>query len=71
LDDGLCESFNGRVRDECLNLNEFASSEQALQTIDAWQFDCYERRPHGALRHLTPGAYGKAGQKRSLDAANF
>ena len=33
-DNGLCESFNGRLRDECLNVNEFASIDAARQRID-------------------------------------
>ncbi len=70
-DNGLCESFNGRLRDECLNVNEFESIDQARQKIEAWRIDYNEQRPHGALGHLTPSEYAKAGQKRSLQAAEF
>ena len=70
-DNGLCESFNGRLRDECLNVNEFVSIEHARQRIEAWRVDYNEHRPHGALGHLTPSEYAKVGQKRSPDAADF
>ena len=70
-DNGLCESFNGRLRDECLNVNEFVSIEQARQKIEAWRVDYDERRPHGALGHLTPSEYAKAGQRQSVEAATF
>ena len=48
-DNGLCESFNGRLRDECLNVNEFESIDHARQKIEAWRIDYNEQRPHGAL----------------------
>ena len=70
-DNGLCESFNGRLRDECLNVNEFVSIDQAKQRIEAWRIDYNEHRPHGALGHLTPSEFAKAGQKRSTEAADF
>ena len=70
-DNGLCESFNGRLRDECLNVNEFESIDQARQKIEVWRIDYNEQRPHGALGHLTPSEFAKAGQKRSLEAATF
>ncbi len=61
-DNGLCESFNGRLRDECPNVNEFASIEHARQVIEAWRRDYNERRPHGSLGHLTPSEFAKQGQ---------
>jgi putative transposase len=70
-DNGLCESFNGRLRDECLNVNEFISIDAARQRIEAWRVDYNDHRPHGALGHLTPSEYAKSGQKRSAEAADF
>lgn len=70
-DNGLCESFNGRLRDECLNVNEFTSLDAARQAIEAWRIDYNERRPHGALGHLTPSEFAKAGQKRTSEATVF
>ena len=53
-DNGLCESFNGRLRDECLNVNEFESIKQAREKIEAWRIDYNEQRPHRALGRHTP-----------------
>ena len=53
-DNGLCESFNGRLRDECLNVNEFKTLEDAQRIIEAWRYDYNEYRPHGSLGNLTP-----------------
>ena len=58
-----------RVR--TLNVNEFASIDEARQRIEAWRIDYNEHRPHGALGHLTPSEYVKTGQKRSAEAAVF
>jgi len=48
------ESFNGRLRDECLNVEQFASVADAQAKIEAWRVDYNQRRPHGSLGHLTP-----------------
>jgi transposase InsO family protein len=48
------ESFNGRRRDECLNVEQFASVADAQAKIEAWRVDYHQRRPHGSLGHLTP-----------------
>lgn len=36
-DNGLCEPFNGRLRDGCLNTHEFGSLERAKRIIEAWR----------------------------------
>ena len=48
------ESFNGRLRDECLNVHQFASLAEAQTIIEAWRMDYNHHRPHGSLGHLTP-----------------
>lgn len=68
-DNTLCESFNGRLRDECLNVHEFESIEQARQVIEAWRVDYNEHRPHGALGHLTPSECARSGQKVGAEGA--
>jgi putative transposase len=68
-DNALCESFNGRLRDECLNVNEFVSIAHAKQVIEAWRKDYNEHRPHGSLGNLTPDEYAQISQKRNLKAA--
>lgn len=56
-DNGLCESFNGRLRDECLNVHEFKTIEDARQIIEAWRCDYNEYRPHSSLGNLTPNEF--------------
>ena len=50
------ESFNGRLRDECLNLHWFRSVADARQIVEAWRLD-NRARPHSALGGLTPEEY--------------
>ena len=49
-DNGLCESFNGRLRDECLNTNEILSIAHAKEIIEAWRHDYNEHRPRRVSR---------------------
>jgi putative transposase len=48
------ESFNGRVRDELLNIEEFGSLLEAEVVVEAWRIEYNTYRPHGALGGLTP-----------------
>jgi putative transposase len=48
------ESFNGRVRDELLNIEEFGSLLEAEVIVEAWRIEYNTYRPHGALGGLTP-----------------
>ena len=48
------KSFNGKLRDECLNEALFATLRDARQTLEEWQEDYNWRRPHSALGNLTP-----------------
>jgi putative transposase len=48
------ESFNGRVRDELLNIEEFGSLLEARVVVETWRIEYNTDRPHGALRGLTP-----------------
>jgi len=48
------ESFNGRVRDELLNIEEFGSLLEAHVVIEAWRIEYNTYRPHSALGGLTP-----------------
>jgi len=48
------ESFNGRLRDECLNETLFTSKAQARAVLAAWRQDCNTIRPHSKLGGRTP-----------------
>lgn len=53
------ESFNGRLRDECLNEHWFPNLLQARTIIETWRREYNEERPKKALSGLTPAAYAK------------
>jgi transposase InsO family protein len=53
------ESFNGRLRDECLNEHWFPSLLHARTEIERWRREYNEERPKKALGGLTPAAYAK------------
>jgi putative transposase len=54
MQNGFVESFNGRLRDECLNEHLFANLNEARQIIEAWRQDYNTQRPHSSLNGLTP-----------------
>ena len=56
-DNCFIESFNGSLRDECLNVHWFESMEEATERIEAWRIDYNESRPHQALREETPAEF--------------
>lgn len=56
-DNGLIESFNGRLRDEFLNVHEFVAMHDVREKLKAWQEDCNTGRPHGSLGRLTPSEF--------------
>jgi len=53
-ENGMIESFNGRLRDECLNVNEFVTLDDVRKILKAWRHDYNHCRPHGSLGNLTP-----------------
>lgn len=53
------ESFNGKLRDECLNETLFSSLAEARETLEAWQEDYNNHRPHSALGNLTPREFAE------------
>jgi putative transposase len=54
MQNGFVESFNGRLRDECLNEHLFANLNEARQIIEEWRIDYNTNRPHTSLNGLTP-----------------
>ncbi len=54
---GFIESFNGRLRDECLNEHLFTNLSEARRIIEAWRIDYNTRRPHTSLNGLTPAEF--------------
>ena|SRR6266403_5143664 len=57
VENGFIESFNARLRDECLNLELFWSIEDAKIKLDAWRADYNTARPLSGLGNLPPAAF--------------
>ena len=64
-ENAFIESFNGRLRDECLNVNQFESIEDAKRKIEAWRIDYNQHRPHSSIGNLTPNEYIRIRQDQS------
>ena len=54
VQNAFIESFNSRLRDECLNEHVFLTLAEARETIEAWRHDYNHSRPHSSLGALTP-----------------
>jgi len=61
------ESFNGKLRDECLNEHWFRSLQQAKKIIAAWRRDYNEQRPHSSLGYLTPAEFAVKQRQHNMD----
>jgi putative transposase len=59
------------LRDECLNVHQFTSIDDARAKIEASRVDYNACRPHSALGHLTPNEYAAQRQELAVDAAFF
>ncbi len=64
---GLCESFNGKLRDEYLNQADLLGEADARLKAKAWRDDFNEYRPHSSLGYLTPSEFAR----RCADSAPF
>ncbi len=69
----VMESFNGRLRDECLNSHWFRSLADARQIIEDWRQDYNHVRPHSSLNYATPReVYEQLAETATMDnAAGF
>jgi putative transposase len=56
-ENGFIESFNGKLRDECLSISMFTSLEDAHDTIEKWRVDYNKTRPHSGLGGLAPAQF--------------
>jgi putative transposase len=72
IENAYIESFNGRLRQECLEENWFMSLEDAKIKIEAWRKDYNEHRPHSSLKDETPQAFAEDWQlSRTAKAAGI
>ncbi len=61
IENAYVESFNGKLRDECLNVSWFRNLWQARARIEAWRKEYNSERPHSSLGYRTPEAFRNAG----------
>ncbi len=59
MQNGHVESFNGRLRDECLNANWFMNLSDARRKIESWRVEYNAERPHSSLDYRTPAEFAK------------
>jgi putative transposase len=72
MENGFIESFNGRLRDECLNGELFLDLLDARRKLAAWRQDYNEKRPHSSIGNLTPIEYAQSvREKRGNAEARF
>jgi putative transposase len=69
VENAYVESFNGKLRNECLNENWFLNLDDARRIIEAWRVDYNEVRPHSSLDGMTPKEYAEANQGLTLQVA--
>lgn len=60
MQNGTIESFNGRMRDEFLNLHWFSTLREAQMMAEEWRQDYNEKRPHSALKGMSPLEFKRA-----------
>jgi putative transposase len=65
-ENGYCESFNGKLRDECLNGEIFYSLKEAQVVIEKWRVNYNTRRPHSALGYKPPAPAAVAPRMEAL-----
>jgi putative transposase len=61
------ESFNGRLRDECLNVEWFRNLREARAVIETWRRHYNEARPHSSLDYRTPSEFYEVYKQKEMD----
>lgn len=68
MENAICESFNGKFREECLNEHWFRNIDEAHQIIEEWRCDYNTVRPHSSLNNLTPKEFADSFIKQQVSA---
>jgi len=72
MQNGFVESFNGRMRDECLNEHMFDKLRHARNRIAEWRIDFNHHRPKTSLAGMTPAEYANRSKAdQNLNRANL
>lgn len=67
---GYCESFNGKLRDELLNLEVFSSLKEAQVILEQFRKEYNTERPHSSLNYLTPEQFKAYCQSKNSGVQN-
>ena len=67
MQNGFVESFNGRLRDECLNERLFRGLTDARRILEAWRADYNHARPHTSLGGLTPTEFATRSREDQIE----
>ena len=60
VENAFVESFNGKLRNECLTQHWFIDLAEARRVVEEWRIDFNEVRPHSSLDGMTPTEYAEA-----------
>ena len=71
IENAYIESFNGRLREECLNQELFESIEDAREKLAIWRKDYNESRPHSSQGNLTPREFAHTRSAQQVAAAQI
>lgn len=71
IQNAFIESFNGKFRNECLNLNWFESIFHAKEVIECWRIEYNTDRPNSALKNKTPEMFAKMYEERLREAVQL
>jgi putative transposase len=71
MQNGHAESFNGRLRDECLNMHYFRNLADAQRKIRAWWREYNHERPHTSLHGSTPVEFATAHGVKAFASSTF
>jgi putative transposase len=70
VENAFIESFNGRLRDECLNAQVFGNLSDASRKLEVWRVDYNTARPHSPIDDMTPAEFAER-QKQGPEKADF
>ena len=68
IPNAFIESFNSRLREECLNEHVFVSLDDARSKIEQWRIDYNRERPHSSLGYLTPEEFAARTENQGSSA---
>jgi len=68
VQNAVIESFNGKMRDECLNQEWFTDLDEARTSIEKWREDYNLVRPHSSLGNLSPVVWAQQNSAENLYA---